>query len=156
DTYTIVAQTPLKDITGIRLEVLTDKGLPAQGPGRAPGGNFVLSEFKVEFAKPQDKQAKPVKLIRPQATFSQDGFPIAYAIDNNPATGWAIAPQIGKNQTAVFEAEQKFGFAEGTKIIITMSQNFPGKEHNIGKFRISVTDSRAPVLLQGTTPENIT
>ena len=31
------------------------------------------------------------KLTRPQATFSQDGFAIANAIDNNPATGWAVS-----------------------------------------------------------------
>ena len=41
----------MKDITGIRLEVFADPSLPAKGPGRSPNGNFVLSEFKVRFAK---------------------------------------------------------------------------------------------------------
>src|SRR5690606_27241964 len=35
----IVAETDLTDITGIRLEVLTDPSLPAQGPGRSADGN---------------------------------------------------------------------------------------------------------------------
>lgn len=177
DQYSVVFDTALTDITGVRLEVLADKSLPKNGPGRANNGNFVLSELKVEFVKPAakttDKEpvkpagketmkpatpepAKTVKLVRPQATFSQDGQPIAYAIDGNLATGWAISPQLGRNHTAVFEAETKFGFPGGTRLIVTLSQNHPGKEHNIGKFRISATTSKAPVLLQGTTPENIT
>jgi hypothetical protein len=48
DLYTITAPTMLTGITGIRLEVLTDPGLPFGGPGRQPeNGNFVLSEFTV-------------------------------------------------------------------------------------------------------------
>ena len=33
-------------VPGIRLDVLTDKRLPANGPGRAPNGNFVLNEVE--------------------------------------------------------------------------------------------------------------
>jgi hypothetical protein len=155
ETYTITFETKLKGITGIRLEVLTDKQLPKNGPGRAPNGNFVLNEFTVEAAKPGEKPV-PVKLVRPQADFAQDTFPIANVIDNNPDTGWAIAPQLGKNHVAVFEAQSPFGFPEGTTITVTMLQKFAGKEHNIGKFRIAVTTTRPPVLLQGQVPEQIT
>ena len=156
ETYTVTFDTKLKGITGIRLEVLADKSLPKNGPGRsANNGNFVLNDFKVEAAKPGDK-AKQIKLIRPQADFSQATFPIANVIDNNPETGWAISPQVGKTHVAVFEAQTAFGFPEGTAITVTMLQKFVGKEHNIGKFRISVTTTQAPVLLQGQAPENIT
>jgi hypothetical protein len=48
DVYTVTASTTLTDITGIRLEALTDASLPFGGPGRKPtNGNFVLSEFQV-------------------------------------------------------------------------------------------------------------
>ena len=47
-------------ITGIRLEVLADKSLPAKGPGRAPNGNFVLNDFKVEYFKVQSPNEEPV------------------------------------------------------------------------------------------------
>ena len=66
DSYTVTAKTTLKEITGIRLEVLPDPSLPGQGPGRAPNGNFVLSEFKVRYAKLEGKdKPKEVKLIAP-------------------------------------------------------------------------------------------
>jgi hypothetical protein len=155
ETYTVTFQTKLKGITGLRLEVLSDPKLPAKGPGRAPNGNFVLNEFKLTAGKTGDKE-KPVKLIRPQADFQQEGFPIANAIDNNPDSGWAIAPQLGQSHVAVFEAQNAFGAPEGTTITVTMLQKFPGKEHNIGKFRISATTTKPPVLLQGQVPENIT
>src|SRR5262249_42237950 len=58
DTYTVTARTDLMGITAIRLEVLPDKSLPGQGPGRAPNGNFVLSEIKVA-TEPADGSGKP-------------------------------------------------------------------------------------------------
>ncbi|HWY87382.1 MAG TPA: DUF1549 domain-containing protein [Gemmataceae bacterium] len=154
--YTISAPTDLVGITGVRLEVLTDSSLPGKGPGRAPNGNFVLNEFKVEYAK-LDGKAKPAaaKLIRPQASYSQDSFPIANAIDNNPETGWAISPRLGKDHVAVFEVQNKFGFKEGTLITFTLNQKFTGKEHNIGKLRLAVTTVKSPVMLKSATPESI-
>lgn len=155
ESYTITFETKIADITGLRLEVLPDKTLPAQGPGRAQNGNFVLNELRLDYLKTGDTgKAKVVKLVRPQATFAQDSFPIANVVDNNPESGWAIAPQFGKQQTAVFELQQKIGTTEGTKLNVTMVQKF-GTDHTIGKFRISVTTSKPPVQLQGTVPENI-
>lgn len=155
ETYTLTIDTKMEGITGIRLEVLPDKSLPAQGPGRGPNGNFVLNEFKIDYVKTGDKgKPKNVKLLRPQATFAQDTFPIANVIDNNPETGWAISPQFGKPQVAVFEFQQKIGTTEGTTLTVTMLQKF-GQAHTIGKFRLSLTTTKPPVQLQGTVPENI-
>jgi hypothetical protein len=47
DTYTVTATTPLRTITAIRLEALSDERLPGNGPGRAADGNFVLSKFTI-------------------------------------------------------------------------------------------------------------
>jgi len=50
DTYTVTAKTTLTNITGMRLEALTDPSLPFNRPGRqSQGGNFVLSEFVVDI-----------------------------------------------------------------------------------------------------------
>jgi hypothetical protein len=155
ESYTLTFDTKMSDITGIRLEVLPDKSLPAQGPGRAQNGNFVLNEFKVDYVKSGDTgKPKVIKLIRPQATFAQATFPIANVVDNNPETGWAISPEFGKPQVAVFEFQGKVGSTEGTKLTVTMLQKF-GTQHTIGKFRISVTNTKPPVQLQGTVPANI-
>jgi hypothetical protein len=156
ETYTFKVHTKLVGITGLRLEALSDPSLPSKGPGRANNGNFVLNELRINFAKDDKEKAKPVKLTRPQATFSQDGFPIANLIDNNPDTGWAIAPQLGKSHTAVFETLNRPGFKDGTVLTFTLVQKFQGKDHNLGKFRISATTIKPPVLLEGQAPEYIT
>jgi len=149
ETYTITAKTVVKKITAIRLEVLPDDSLPAKGPGRAPNGNFVLSEFKLAaLAAGAAGKPKPVVLSKPVASFSQDGFGIDKAIDNNPGTGWAISPQVGKPNTAYFEIAMPIDFAaKDAALTVTMLHQFTTKEHNIGKFRLSVTSTPPPLNL---------
>src|SRR5262249_30026425 len=175
ETYTVTAHTNLTGITGVRLEVLADNGLPNRGPGRAGDGHFVLNDFKVYGAKKEavekkevEKQqsfweyllsarkqpaGKPLGLVRPQATFSQEGFPIGNAIDNNPDSGWAIAPQMGRDQSAIFEIKGKTGFEGGTTLTFTLLQRFTSKQHNIGRFRLSVTRQKGPLSLQAPPPQ---
>jgi len=155
EVYTMTANTKLTGITAIRLEVLTDPSLPKNGPGRASNGNFVLNEFKLEALRASDKEKpKPQKLHSAVADYSQPGQDVAFAIDGNPATGWAVDPQEGKPHVAMFKLAAPAGFPEGTQFTITMDQRYPGKDHNIGKFRISVTTSPEPQLKE-TLPEAI-
>jgi hypothetical protein len=146
EVYTVTASTKEKGITGIRLEVLPDDRLPMKGPGRASSnGNFVLNEFKVTVAPENDpKAAKPVVFKRAVADFSQTDWAVAGAIDNNPTTGWAVSPQFGRRHVAVFETKEPMGFPAGTLLTFTLDQQFPGKEHNIGKFRLSVATAANP------------
>lgn len=149
ETYTVNAQAN-GTITAIRLEVLKDKRLPANGPGRPQNGNFVLNEFKLlAGAAKAGVKLMPVQLQRPQATFSQGGFPIKNAIDNRPNTGWAIAPQLGRSHTAIFELKTPLTYKEGSKLTVVMLQRYAGKDHNIGKFRLSVTSAKPPIKLNG-------
>jgi hypothetical protein len=150
ETYTITANTPLSGITGIRLEVLSDASLPAKGPGRAPNGNFVLNEFRVTAAAADDPdKPKPVALQNAKADLSQEGYSVAGAIDGNPDTGWAIAPATGKSHVAVFEIKEPVEFAKGATLTFTLDQRYEGKEHNIGRLRLSVTTAKVPIPLEG-------
>ncbi len=46
--YTVIADTALTGITGVRIETLKDPSLPFNGPGlQSTNGNFVLSEFQM-------------------------------------------------------------------------------------------------------------
>src|SRR5262249_5645026 len=51
---TLVVETELAGITGLRLEVLPDSRLPSKGPGRASDGNFVLNELELSAAPKGD------------------------------------------------------------------------------------------------------
>lgn len=155
DQYTITAQTDLTAITAVRLEVLSDDRLPAHGPGAAPNGNFVLTEFKL-LASKNGENPQPVVFRRGTADFSQNDFPISAAIDNNPATGWAIDPQQGRGHVAVFETDKPVGFDQGTRLTFVLQHESPFPQHNIGRFRISVT-SADPASLSNETqvPANV-
>jgi hypothetical protein len=150
DIYTIVGKAKLgRPATAVRIETLSDPSLPNKGPGRAENGNFVLNEFKLTYHKAgKDDSAKPapVRLTAPQASVQQDGFPAANAIDNNPATGWAVANGIGKNQAVLFRFQSPVPApADGVTFTATLDQRF-GTAHVIGKLRISVTSDANPKL----------
>jgi hypothetical protein len=149
--YTIVADTEFTDITGIRLEVLPHDGLPGKGPGRAPDGNFVLTEIEALAAPKADpKQARPVKLQVPLADFSQEGLGVDLAVDGdltNQGTGWAVSPTTGVSHWATFETKEPVGKPGGTRITIKLHHRFNTPHFLIGRFRLSVTRVPRPIGL---------
>jgi hypothetical protein len=155
DTYTVTVKTKLAAVTGIRLEVLPDPSLPGQGPGRAQSGNFVLNEFTVRAApEGTGAKAQPVALHNAQADFSQEGWAVAGAIDGNPDSGWGIAPQFGRAHSAYFELKNPLNHPAGTAFTVKLLQRFGGKQHNIGRFRLSVTGTPGP-LRSNAAPEAV-
>lgn len=152
-TYKIVASTDLKGITAVRLEALTHDRQPKKGPGRSPDGNFVLTEFELKAAPKADPNAvKKVKLENAQADFSQKDYGVATAIDGkiaNQRNGWAIAPQQSKDHMASFETAEDIGFDGGTTLTFLLTQKFRSGTHSLGRFRLSVTTTKEPILLDG-------
>ena len=153
DNLTITAKLPAGSYTGLRLEALSDNALGGKGPGRAPNGNFVLQELKASVRIDGMKDPVALVLTRPEATFSQESFPIANIADNNPTTGWAVAPQVGRNQTAWFELKDALVLDKPATVTFTMAQQF-GTMHTLGRFRLSTTGVSKPLFYKGP-PENI-
>jgi WD40 repeat protein/mono/diheme cytochrome c family protein len=147
---TVVAETNLTAITGLRLEVMADSRLPSKGPGRASDGNFVLNELEVTIAAKTDpKQAKPVKLDKPMSDFNQDNLDIAKAVDgssNDPGNGWAVAPATGVTHWATFETQAPIGTAGGSILTFKLHHKF-AEQWTLGRFRLSATKSARPVGL---------
>ena len=155
-----------KKMNAIRLEMMTDPNLPANGPGRGLKGLFALTEFKLlvsSIKEPTKKQL--VKFVKVTADFSNaphhlsadhfmstdgsTGFtgPVSYAIDNDIKTAWgADAGPVKRNQTrkAVFIAEKDFAFPEGTRLefnFVLMHGGWNSNENqtlNMGRFRVAV------------------
>ena len=73
------------------------------------------------FSIAMTAQGAPVTLQQPTATFSQASFSIADAIDNGPSSGWAIHPNVGSPQTAVFETATDL-FTSGGTLTFTMAR----------------------------------
>ena len=82
------------------------------------------------------------------ATFSQNGYPVASAIDGKVAptnNGWAIAPQMGKTHFASFQTKKNTQFKGGSELTFTLKQEFQSGKHSLGRFRLAVTDAPRPV-----------
>lgn len=153
EKYTVVASSDLPGITAIQIEALPDASLPAQGPGRAPNGNFVLSELSLTVADASDpNSSKLVPFVRGAADFSQEGWPVQAAFDGNLAVGWAIMPRFGKPNRATFALAEPIPSA-GSVLTIAMDQQFPDNMHNLGKFRILVTNDANPI--RDSLPEDV-
>lgn len=118
-------------VTGIRLDVLPDKRLPANGPGRAPNGNFVLNE--VELLHGETKLAFGGAV----ADFSQANFGVAKLIDGNrdKMSGWAVAPQMGKPHHAILRLKEPLAVKAGTALTVRLVRNYDG-EHTVGRFHV--------------------
>ncbi len=145
DDLALVAESKLAHITCLRVEVLPDKKLPAGGPGRAPNGNFVLSEIELKVAPIAKPNAfRTVALVNPRADFSQPDWAVAGATDGNPATGWAVNGETGKRHAALFDLKQPIGDPQGVVLAITLKQQYGG-QHTLGRFRIAVTEAVPPV-----------
>jgi hypothetical protein len=158
ETYTVTVETDVKSVTAIRLEALPDDSFAAKGPGRSVNGNVVLTDVRLAVGTAGIERgdfpvAMPIKLKAASADFSQKEFPIAYAIDDKPESGWAIHPEVGKSHTAVFEAEKPInthagdssaGAAARTRLVVTIDFQSKFTQHQLGRFRLSVTNSTDP------------
>ena len=148
DTYTVKAVTYQRGLRAFRLDALADDASPAKGPGLSENGNFVLSELKVT-ARPLDpkSKAKPVtaKLKGTAATFEQKNYPLAAVTDNKRGSGWAVAPEFGKDHAAIFQIEgEPLGFEGGTELEFQLVfKGFFG----LGKLRLGFSNGESPAAL---------
>ena len=143
----------LGTLSAIRLETIPDSRLPRAGAGRAPDGNFVVTEVILELATASSpEKLKRIVLHRPQADFAQAGgrYDAKYAIDNDVASnnrGWAVSNKTAENHWAIFEAKEPVVLTEPMIATVKIEQRFNGGKHALGRFRISFTDTKGPLPL---------
>jgi hypothetical protein len=139
DDYNVTIHTPLGGITAFKLEALPDDAFINKGPGRSDNGNFVLTEVSL-----QDGGA-PAVLTGVSADFVQGGFSIAGPFDGDQKTGWAVMPEFGKAHTLVFSLSRPLPTGGMRELGFRFSFRF-GREHTLGRFRISATTDNAALL----------
>ena len=160
DHYTFKLRTNVTPIRSIRLETLSHRSLPKQGPGRAVNGNFSLTAFKVKAKSVTEKKAaaKDVKLTNARATHEQNKTTLsaASAIDGQYGSGWAVDfGGIGKDQAIVFDLETPLEVEGETELTITTSFT-NNVNHSIGRPRFSVSNSSSPSVKTGAgSPEQL-
>jgi hypothetical protein len=146
DTYVVELETPLTGITALKLEVLPDPSLPHGGPGRAPlfqEGDFLLSEFMATAAPLNGGKPQPVKFASASHSHAKSGTSAALALDGKLDTGWSILGRVGKANRAVFVADKPIGAGVGTRLVVTLEQQYI-HQMTIGRFRLWATTDPRP------------
>jgi hypothetical protein len=160
-------ETKLTNITGFRLEALTNANLVYGGPGLLAKGTFLVREFTVDAYPLDNSVTNKIKFRRALADQQAPGFGITNAIDDDTEKrGWtpAVTPdRRNQNHCAIFECEQPIGFPGGTRLLFTIHQKFDYKDgvdketkldnHMLGCFRLSATTAPGPLKVDPLTPE---
>ena len=136
--YVFTLAPQAERITAIRVDALVDDSVPGKGPGRGDPvkTNIILSEVTCEWVT--DKESGGIELLSAAADHSQKGWDISRAIDGDPKTGWAIAPEFGKPHWASFQFAEPLAFdSTSQQLRVNLVQNF-GRGRVMAKPRISV------------------
>ncbi len=131
-----------------------DGNLVAVRVNNKAGSSDLFLDLQLETlatAAPADGPAAKfaaVGLHKANQSFAQKDFSAGLTIDgkSDDKKGWAISPQVGRTQVAIYETKADLGMAGGTLLKITLTQDY-GSMHTIGNFRIAVTTSPRPVKL---------
>lgn len=140
DVYTLNFNPGLPRITHLQIEALPDENIGKGGPGRTDHGNFVLSEVEMEVQETgSGSKPRAIKFASAEADFSQQGFPVAHAIDGKPNTGWAVggAENPRAHRHAILKLAEPLARPGTGTITIRLVQNFGG-HHTLGRFRVSL------------------
>ncbi|WP_197167718.1 PSD1 and planctomycete cytochrome C domain-containing protein [Neorhodopirellula pilleata] len=145
DRYSLEFKLPERPLTGIRLEALTDETLAKKGPGRAPNGNFVVSQIRL-FVSPDREFQDPVEVVFTAATsdFSQSKFPAEGALSADEKTGWAISPETGKQHQWIGFATVPLDASDHRYLRVVIDQSYGG-QHTLGRFRLSTMSGFDPL-----------
>ncbi|MFZ9691147.1 MAG: PSD1 and planctomycete cytochrome C domain-containing protein [Phycisphaerales bacterium] len=141
-------------LSAIRLDAIEHESLEKNGPGGGAGnGNFVLTEILLEVAPPEadpadDSAFAPLPIAAAVATWSQNNYPIAHAIDGiveGPAAatnGWAgLRDGDVTGQSAIFAPKDSSPLVAGAHLKATLRFESQYPKHQIGCFRlVAATD----------------
>jgi hypothetical protein len=132
EVYRVRVRLPAGELRILQLECLPHPSLPAQGPGRAHNGNFVLTGVRMQVG------GKPVAFRDATADFVQGGFnPRAVLQPDNTTSGLAVAGHIGKPNTLTLTLQQPLRLKTPTEAEITLECLYTThKQHVLGCFRL--------------------
>ncbi len=146
DSYTLSAKVEASDISAIWLEALRHEKLTKGGYARSDSGNFVLTDFKVEWRAAGQADWQALKIATGQATFEQGAYKIEGVFDDDPQSGWAVhdGKPIDRDQWAILRLNESLKLPADAELRFTLRHDSPHKKHNLGHFRISITGEAAP------------
>ncbi len=136
DTFTVQVTAPAGRLHALRIEALTDPGLPGMGPGTGGDGGFAISAISLAWAGPGGEQAVPITVA------SLDGVAPASGKEGQASAAWTLAKGGAAHQLVVTPVAP-LDLPAGTTLTLTLG--FAGKEARrlLGHFRLGFSPSAA-------------
>ena len=150
DVYRVSGTTELKTVRGIRLETLSHETMTEGGLARSASSNFVLTGFQVYLHR-ADSEPQAVELETAIADYEQSGHSIESSFDSSSDSGWAVwaaDKQMNEGHEAVFTMSAPLELPADAKLEIVLRHESVHAKHNIGHFRLSLTDDGTPELTE--------
>ncbi|MBQ97053.1 MAG: chromosome segregation protein [Roseibacillus sp.] len=150
DVYNLSTETKLKTIASIRLEAIRHESMTKGYLSRSDSGNFVLTDFKIRVQPLGGNPIHP-KFKSAIASYEQGDHQITKTYDGKSDTGWAVYEnnQITRDHEAIFHLDNPIKVPEHASIIITMRHDSQHANHNLGRFRLSVSATTDAKLSTG-------
>jgi len=139
-TYPLSSAT---SIGSIRLDAIRHPSMTNGGLARSDSGNFVLTDITFELHQPGSDTNQALSIASAVAKFEQGNLKVATAFDNDPKSGWAVwnGKSIDQDHAAVFRLAQPVTTEAGAELLVTLKFNSPHASHNLGHFRLSMSES---------------
>jgi hypothetical protein len=156
NVYVFTARPAQPDITGLRLEVMTDISLPHNGPGRRlADGVASINEFIAEAVNTENPQQKrKIEFAHVTADFESAKNPASFVADGVGQTAWSTDTQLAlrhQDRKLVLQFKEPLTLAANEQLVIQIVQKFPGFEDIlfgihpvVGRFRLSTTAAANP------------
>ena len=150
DVYSLSTESKLRSIASIRLEAIRHESMTKGYLSRSDSGNFVLTDFKIRV-QPLGGNAIHPKFKSAIATYEQGDHKITRTYDGKANTGWAVYEnnQISRDHEAVFHLDTPIEVPDHASIIVTMRHDSQHANHNLGRFRLSVSATADAKLSTG-------
>ena len=142
---TAFQEAGIQELSGLRLEVMPDERLPAQGPGivyyEGRQGDFFLSEFTATVGDvPQAFAAASIDYGKHY--IGDDQASGEDVIDQDGSTGWAVAEATGQAHQLVLAFAQPVATDQGMVVQLLFERHYAA---SLGRFRISGTATSQPL-----------
>ena len=147
EDFQLTGKTGLSRVTGIRIEVPPAEQNTNGAFSRSESGHFILTDVKLRVVSTATSTVRDIKFAQAIADHQADrgkynGYGlVAHILDDDPRNGWASFDSDMKTpRIAVLALEKPLVLTPEESIYLELQQRSLQGSHNLGAFRISLTD----------------
>ncbi len=99
--------------------------------------------------------SRPVELVKAFADYEQSGYEAEFVLDKKEPDkrGWAVSGQVEQPHALTLIPKKPFKLQDDEQLVVRIEQQSPHGNHNLGHFRISLTQNKIVSEIAKVDPE---